>query len=154
MKPVLLPIRAHRGPGGQTGVMLLEALLAILIFSVGILAIVAMEARAVQDVGESKYRSDAAFLANQIVADMWGNSTSLASYAYPGTGTVPGLLSNWMTSASKRLPGVDVASKKNLPTIVVGANNMVTVTIFWQQGHDLGLPAHRYQLVAYVNCCQ
>jgi type IV pilus assembly protein PilV len=152
MKP-LSTMQLRNGRGGQAGVLLLEALLAILIFSIGILAIVAMEARAVQDVSESKYRSDAAFLANQIVADMWGNSANLASYAYGGSGAAPALLTNWMSTIQARLPGVNVASGTNLPKITMGANNMVTVQVRWQQARDTGAPAHSYTLTAYINCC-
>jgi type IV pilus assembly protein PilV len=155
MKPISLPTRrVHPGRGRQTGVMLLEALIAILIFSIGILSIVGMQATAIQNMGEAKYRSDAAFLANQIVADMWGNSTNLAGYAYAGSGTVPPLLLNWMNTAQSKLPGVDVAGKKNLPIITV-VNNTVTVTVRWQEGRDLSLaaPPHGYAVVAYINCC-
>ena len=91
----------------QGGVMLLEALIALLIFSLGILAIVGMQATAIQDVGEAKYRSDAAFLANQIVADMWSNSTQLAKYAWSGTGGAPTLIANWVNTVQQRLPGAN-----------------------------------------------
>ena len=43
--------------------MLLEALIAILIFSMGILALMGMQATAINTVSESKYRSNAGFLA-------------------------------------------------------------------------------------------
>ncbi len=155
MKPISVSARGPLRRGRQAGVMLLEALIAILIFSVGILAIVGMQGTAVQNMGEAKYRSDAAFIANQIVADMWGNSTNLAGYAYSGSGSVPSLLLNWMNTAQSRLPGVDVVARKNLPIITLGANNQVTVTVRWQQGRDVGTgaPPHSYALVAYINCC-
>jgi len=140
--------------GRQAGVMLLEALIAILIFSVGILAIVGMQATAIQDMGEAKYRSDASFLANQIIADMWGNSANLAGYAYAGSGSVPAVLTNWVNTVQSRLPGVSVASGTNLPIVAIGANNTVTVTVRWQPARDVSLnAAHSYQLVAYINCC-
>src|SRR5205823_13644336 len=50
-------------PGSERGVMLIEALAAILIFSIGILAVVGMQAVAIKDVASAKYRSEAAFLA-------------------------------------------------------------------------------------------
>jgi len=109
----------------QAGVMLLEALIAMLIFSLGILAIVGMQATAIQDLSESKYRSDAAFLANQIVADMWSNSTQLANYAWAGGGAAPAQLTNWVAAVQNRLPGATAYP----PIITVGANNTVTVTV-------------------------
>jgi type IV pilus assembly protein PilV len=154
MKSISVPARAPLGRGRQAGVMLLEALIAILIFSIGILAIVGMQATAIQNMGEAKYRSDAAFLANQIVADMWSNSTNLAGYAYSGSGSVPPLLLNWMNTAQSKLPGVDVVAKKNLPIITLGANNMVTVTVRWKEGRDVTAAVpHGYAVVAYINCC-
>lgn len=142
------PLRAAE----QVGVMLLEALIALLIFSIGILAIVGMQATAMQDLGESKYRTDASFLANQIVADMWSNSTQLASYAWDGSGAAPAQLANWVAAVQNRLPGASA----NPPIISVGANNTVTVTVRWQQARDksTAAPPHRYTSVAYITCCQ
>ena len=136
----------------QSGVMLLEALIAILIFSLGILAIVGMQATAVQDMGEAKYRSDAAFLGNQILAEMWGNSANLASYAYAGSGAAPPQISNWVTAVQARLPGATT-----FPPIiaVVAATNQVTVTVRWQASRDksISAPPHQYRAVAYITCC-
>lgn len=55
----------------QAGSVILEALIAILIFSIGILALVGMQATAISHVADAKYRSTAGFLANQIVGTVW-----------------------------------------------------------------------------------
>ena len=138
--------------GKQGGVMLLEALIAILIFSMGILAIVGMQATAVQDMGEAKYRSDAAFLANQILAEMWGNPTNLPSYVYGGSGGVPVQLAPWVSTVQARLPGAGTYP----PIIAVTpATNQVTVTVRWQAARDKANSAapHQFQSVAYITCC-
>ena len=139
-----------QGARHQAGVMLLEALLAILIFSIGILAIVGMQATAIQDVGEAKYRSDAAFLANQVIADMWSNSTKLADYEYPGSGAPPALLADWVGSVQARLPG-----SNSFPPIIDVDGNTITVTVRWQQARDAGINAgaRTYTTVAYISCC-
>ena len=94
-----LPIRAR-----EEGVMLIEALIAILIFSIGILAVVGMQATAIKNVTESKSRSEAAFLAEELMAQMWidqninpatqlnTSNVNTANYNYPGSGTVPARL--------------------------------------------------------------
>jgi type IV pilus assembly protein PilV len=135
----------------QGGVMLLEAMLAILIFSLGVLAIVGMQATAVQDLGESKYRTDAALLANQVLADMWGNSQNLAAYAYPGGGAVPPEIQDWLGSVQAKLPGATAFP----PIITVAASNQVTVTVRWRAARETGTGAapHRFQTVAYITCC-
>ena len=52
----------------QSGMMLLEALIAILIFSFGILGMVAINARAVQAATDSQTRADAARFASEIAS--------------------------------------------------------------------------------------
>ena len=54
----------------QSGVMLLEALIAILIFSLGILGIVGMQSSAVAAARDAKYRTDAGLLANELIGAM------------------------------------------------------------------------------------
>ena len=54
----------------QSGVMLLEALIAILIFSLGVLGIVGLQASAVAASRDAKYRTDAGLLANELVGQM------------------------------------------------------------------------------------
>ena len=54
----------------QGGVMLIEALIAILIFSLGILGMVAMGSVAIAAQSDSQYRTEAANYANEIVAEM------------------------------------------------------------------------------------
>ena len=52
--------------------MLLEALISILIFSIGILGIVGLQANSIKMSSDAKYRSDASLLANQYLGSMWG----------------------------------------------------------------------------------
>ncbi len=63
----------------QAGVMLLEALIAILIFSLGILGVVGMQASAIAASRDAKYRSDASLLANDLVGLMWSGTRDGAS---------------------------------------------------------------------------
>jgi type IV pilus assembly protein PilV len=95
----------------QRGVFLLEALIAILIFSIGILGIVALGATAVNTQNDAQYRSEAARAADNIVSAMWtsidrGNSSpvpivtaaqrqalvaaSMAQFVHQPTGAPPG----------------------------------------------------------------
>lgn len=67
--------------GRQTGAALLEALVGVLIFSIGILAVIGMQGTALRTVSDAKYRADASFIANQTLARAWGNPTNLAAMA-------------------------------------------------------------------------
>ena len=132
---------------GQRGASLLEALIGILIFSIGILALVGMQALAIKHMSDAKYRSDAAFFANEIIGQMWVNRGSLGSYAYAGSGTPPAAIDNWVTSIQNALPGVTAAAN-TLPIINV-AGTTVTVTVRWRLPG--GSEVHRHITMAYIN---
>lgn len=130
----------------QRGAALLEALIGILLFSIGILGLVAMQAVSVKQMADAKYRSDASFLANRIIGDMWGNRTNLASYAYSGSGTPPATIANWVTDLQNTLPGTTPTA--NQPIVQV-AGNQVTISIFWQA--PSAPTPHNYVSVAFIN---
>jgi type IV pilus assembly protein PilV len=58
----------------QSGMMLLEALIGILIFSIGILALIAMQARAVSTLADAQYRVEAVTMVNRLVSQIWVNA--------------------------------------------------------------------------------
>jgi type IV pilus assembly protein PilV len=55
----------------QQGAVLLEAMIAILIFSFGILAISGLQGAMVKNVTESNYRAEAAYIVQQQIGLMW-----------------------------------------------------------------------------------
>lgn len=65
----------------QQGVVLLEALIAVLIFSIGILAISGLQGTMIKNTSDAKYRADAAFIAQQRLGAMWANPTDLSVFA-------------------------------------------------------------------------
>lgn len=114
--------RAMRG--AQEGVMLLEALVAILIFSVGVVAVMGMQAVSIEQVTQSKYRMDASYLANSIVGKMWTDQPNLASYASAGySGRAA-----WDTTVAATLPS-------GTGTIAVNGT-LVTVTVNWRMPNE------------------
>jgi type IV pilus assembly protein PilV len=130
----------------QRGATLLEALIGILIFSTGILALVGMQALAIKAVSDAKYRADASFYANQLIGEMWVNRTNLGSYVYSGSGAPPAALTNWVASIESGLPGVSSAANRPIVTV---AGTTVTITVRWQPP---GSPtAHSHVTIAYIN---
>lgn len=57
----------------QQGVVLVEAMIAILIFSMGVLAIVGLQAAMIKNTSDSKFRADASYIAQQRIGLMWAD---------------------------------------------------------------------------------
>ena len=107
--------------------MLLEAMISILLFSLGILALIGLQARAISSVSDATYRSQAAFLGDQIIGQIWIDRTNIVDYTIPG-GTAPAV-NTWLARVNNTLPG----TQANPPQIVVNAaTGQVTVTVNWQ----------------------
>jgi type IV pilus assembly protein PilV len=130
----------------QSGVALLEALVGILIFSIGILALMGLQAQSIRNTVEAKYRNEAAYLANQIIGQMWVDRANLADYDTTG-GANPNM-DAWRTRVANTLPRV-VVGGSNSPDIDV-AGNQVTVTLRWQlPGSDS--VQRQFSVVAQIN---
>ena len=124
--------------------MLIEALIGMLIFMLGILALIGMQAVAMQYTIDAKYRSEASFLTNQIIGTMWVDRASLASYdTTSGAGTTQ--RTAWISSVQETLPGATAA---NAPTIAI-SGQQATVTVLWQRPGDSS--ASRHSAVAQIN---
>jgi type IV pilus assembly protein PilV len=63
-------------PSGQRGFTLLETMVAILIFSIGLLGVVGLQARSVQFAVDGEDRNSAALMADGIVAALWTRDTA------------------------------------------------------------------------------
>lgn len=64
--------------------MMLEALIAILIFSTGILAVVGLQAAMMKGASDARYRAEATFIAQQKLGEIWTNAKkhdALSGYA-------------------------------------------------------------------------
>ena len=140
----------------QQGVLLLEAMIAILLFSVGVLAVVGLQATAIKNVAQSKYRSDASFLADQILGQMWADRTNIASYAYNG-GSPPARVAAWVQQVKNTLPN----AQTNPPKITIATTNyagppaynahQITVTVSWRAADEHS--AHQHTTTALITCC-
>ncbi|MCG6951644.1 MAG: hypothetical protein LJE90_04670 [Betaproteobacteria bacterium] len=141
MRKMQAPSRRRQG-----GVMLLEVLIGILIFSIGILAMLGMQAIGMRNTVEAKYRAEASYLANQIVGTMWVDRDNLAQYTDGGAGN--SRLTAWTNLVQQRLPQ---ATGANAPSIVVTATNQVTVTLRWLRPGEAAADASSYVVIAQIN---
>lgn len=139
---------AHR----EQGSFLLEALISVLIVALAILGLMAMMARGLQDVDESKMRGEAAFLASSYIGQMWIDDRTTASLqAKYGPGGAEFI--NLQTVLGQRLPN---AVLKTVNIIGGSTTNSTDVEIEIQWTPP-GLKAstapqafHRYQAFATI----
>jgi type IV pilus assembly protein PilV len=128
--------------------MLLEALIGLLIFALGVLGLIGMQATATKVTADSKYRAEATMYADQLINQMWAdkrtNTDLVANYETGGP-----KYNEWYEAISAPgtgLPGAAQAANK--PTVEIDASNTVTITIFWQAPGESA--AHKYVTVATV----
>lgn len=117
---------------GQHGVALLEALVSILLFSMGVLALVGLQSTMIKNTSDAQYRSEASFVAQQWLGVMWSN---------PDPGNLP------LYAINTTDPRYNISNMLPSGTRLVTVSGIqATVTIGWQQP---GKPAH--QLVTIAN---
>ena len=130
---------------GEHGVVLLEALIAILVFSIGILGFVALQTVSVKNITEAQFRSEAAIWSDTLLALMRvaDPATRSTNFATGGTGYVA--WKNRLTSTSGNgLPGAT-----STPPQVSFSGNQVTITIYWRSLTDT--TTHQYVTVAQLD---
>jgi type IV pilus assembly protein PilV len=113
----------------QRGVALLECLMALLIFSVGLLGLLGLEARVMGISTDSENRSRAAMLASEVASQMWLNGT-----VSPATPAYTALVAN---AGNQTLGGVPSGIVNVTP--VAGTTNAADVTVTWQEISDANL---------------
>lgn len=134
----------------QQGSVLLEGLIAILIFSFALLGLIGIQANAIGWSIDAKYRADAAYLSNQIVSMMWLDRANIDSYAHhpDGQACAPsGAASgntkvyngtssgSWVYQVSKTLPGA-VENLQQIRVTTVGTTRRVEVAVCWKRPQE------------------
>jgi len=127
-------------PKQQGGSALFEGLLAILIFSVGLLSILMLLSTALVEVGNARYRSEASLLAAGLIAEMWTGDRSAASLQARYADVNAADYQRWQQQVVAHLPGI--TAQANQPTVTVDNNRSVTIQLSWQspgqaQSHSL-----------------
>lgn len=104
-------VPAHR----QQGSVLIEAMVALVIFSMGVLALIGLQSAMIKNSSDNRYRAEAQLIAQTHIANMMASGANAANY---------------ITQVDKQ------KIKTQLPngTLAFSAltNSMVTVTVGWQ----------------------
>jgi type IV pilus assembly protein PilV len=122
-------LQRPRIAGGQRGIALLECLMALLIFSVGLLGLLGLEARVMNISTDSENRNRAALFAGEVASQMWLNST-----VTPATTDYTALLATVNDQTHGGLPSGVVTV---VP--VAGTTNAADIKVTWQEVSDAPL---------------
>ena len=109
----------------QQGIVLLEGLIALLLFMVGVLGVVALQAASVQNSIHATYRADATLLATRAISE-----TTVGTFVE----------ANWKADVTAALPA-------GSGTYTLAAN-VVTVKVEWQLPSETS--AHKYEATGRV----
>jgi type IV pilus assembly protein PilV len=107
------------------GFALIEALIAILIFSLATLGLLGLQATMLRAQSSAKYRADAAFLASDLVGTIWSDTGNLGSYDDASCAGYA-RCKNWQDRVAAALPAGAASTSVNT------TNRDVTLTIRWQ----------------------
>ena len=176
----VLPERERAGAPAQGGFFLIEAMVAILIFALGILGLVAMGGTAVSAQSDAQYRTEASGLADAIAAqialgivrtDEATKAATLASFAHQPTPapttvpapcsfagtpltavTAPGVYPLLQRAANlTTTPGLPGATDVNQQIFIDGAGTFNRVVITLCWKTSSDSAWRRHTLVTYVN---
>ena len=139
----------------QRGAFLLEALIGILIFSLGVLGIVGLQARAIRFTNDAEFRAEAMYLANSLISQMWTDNRALLKTKYDSTvgGAGYTVFKAKVHSALNGAtifpePVVNVDGPPPLPQANSATSNVVQVQISWQMPGDL--VTHNYTTTGVI----
>ena len=118
------------------GLFLLEALLALVVFSFGMLGLLGLLAHALRDSGSAHWRGEAFDVASATLSQMWAEDPAALATRYDGAAPGPGYRA--LLAAAMRLPGVSAQSNAPIVTFVDTSteSRRVAVTVYWQLSTD------------------
>lgn len=112
----------------ESGVALIEVLVAVLIFSVGILGLIALQAKSIQLTGDAEGSTSAALLVNEAASQMY----TMQNVNLPGA--APAIYAAWLAKIQNPALGGLPNGVGNIA--FNAANNTSTITVTWQNSSD------------------
>jgi Tfp pilus assembly protein PilV len=118
----------------QAGAYLLEALIGMLIFALGVLGIVGLQAASLRTTTDSGLRAEAVFAASQLLGQMWTDDrANLAAYSSTFAGPP-------YKNFAAQLRAAQLGAFAQDPTVLIDnfaappsqTSNSVTIQIFWR----------------------
>lgn len=123
----------------QRGIMLVEAMIAVLLLGIGLLGAIGIQARSVSALSDATMRSEATMAGEALIATMTNDRANAESYAMAYNSTAPAALVPWHTETQTRIPGAKISVTVTTP--VAGTSyRRVDIRITWQRKQGTGTP--------------
>lgn len=122
----------------QRGIMLIEAMIAVLLLGIGLLGAIGIQARSVSALSDATMRSEATMAGEALIATMTNDRVNAENYAMTYNSTVPAALAPWHAETQTRIPGAKVGVTVTTP--VAGTTyRRVDIRISWQRKQGTGV---------------
>ncbi len=125
-----MAMRRLRCPCRPRGSALIEGLLAIVVFTVALVGLLMLLSASLVESGNARYRSEASFLASDLVGRMWTGDRSAASLKKRFGDAKADEYLQWLKRVQAALPGSDAAG--NAPQVTIDDDRNVTITLGWR----------------------
>ncbi len=126
----------------QTGSFIVEAMISLLLFAVGLIGLMALSAQALNQVGQSKARNDASYIAGDLIAEMWVSDTvNIATWLARLDTVIPGAAATsnvYMASCDcvDTVTNVCAGASSGSVAIPNPGSQAVTICIQWTDRKD------------------
>lgn len=149
----------------QSGAALLEALIAILIFSLGILTVIGIQAASIRMAAEAQYYTRAALLADRLIGEMWASGDSIddlkTKFESPDGDAYTAWLASVQDYTGNGLPGVEDGDTSTLPTVSIdplappaGSVSLVgdvAITLYWRTHTMSATDRHQHTVISQIS---
>lgn len=130
----------------RCGSSLVDALLSLLLFSVGMLGLLRLLSATLAESANAQYRNQASQLASALVASMWTGDRSLPSLQARFGNAGAAEYQNWLRKVQMNLPGTDAGALQ--PVVSIDAQRRVNILLQWRAPSDRS--AHQLQVQAVI----
>lgn len=105
------------------GIVLIEVLIALLIFMFGVLGMVGLQASVTRAQTDSKFRADASYLAGEMMGRLWSDAGNVANYDSSKCASTDQCTA-WQSKVTASLPN-------GSGSVTVDSSSNATITVTW-----------------------
>lgn len=130
----------------QRGDTFISALMAILIFSAGIMAVLGLMTTVLTETSNTQYRVKANEIASNTISMMWLGDRSVAKLKENYAQSEGEGYKKFFALVKSNLPGTTI--EKNKPSIDIDNKGLINISITWQRPSDL--QSHKITMSTFI----